>query len=131
MPHRSPILSAACGLALALVACGGSSLRAGASVDDVAVAPRLVNGDEVTAAIETEYPQQLRREGVGGVVRLRLLVGVDGVPVEFRLLDSSGFPLLDQAAGRVARVLRFDPARNSKGDPLQVWAAFPIVFSVP
>lgn len=116
---------------IGLAACAGGSLRRGASVDDVAAPPRLANGEEVQAAIAAEYPPELRNAGVGGVVRLRLLVGRDGVPVEFRLLDGSGFPVLDQAAGRVARVLRFEPARNSDGDPLQVWAAFPIVFSVP
>jgi TonB family protein len=111
-------------------ACGGSrGLRAGASVDDVAVSPRLANGEEVQAAIEAEYPPELRAAGVQGVVRLSLLVSEDGVPVDYRVLQGSGFPALDRAAGRVARVLRFEPARDSDGDPLQVWASFPIVFS--
>lgn len=114
---------------VALSACGGgSSLRQGASVDDVAAAPRLLNGDEVTAAIDAEYPDQLRDAGIGGVVRLSLLVGRDGVPTDMRLLQTSGNAELDRAATRVARVLRFEPARSRNGDALQVWASFPIVF---
>jgi TonB family protein len=116
-------------LILLLAACGGgSSLRSGASVEDVATAPRLLNGEEVTQAIDREYPPELRSQGVGGVVRLRLLVGTDGVPMEVRILDGSGFPLLDQAATRVARVIRFGPATDLEGRPVTVWAAFPIVF---
>lgn len=116
-------LTAACG--------GGSGLRTGASVEEIAAAPRLLNGDEVIEAIRLEYPAALRDQGVGGVVRLRLLVGRDGAPVEVRLLDTSSFPLLDQAALRVARVLRFDPARDRDGRPVEVWASFPIAFQAP
>ena len=115
-------------ICLLLAACGGSSLRSGASVEDVATAPRLLNGDAVTQAIEQEYPPELRAQGVGGVVRLRLLVGTDGVPREARVLEGSGLPRLDQAAMRVASVVRFEPATNHDGRPIEVWAAFPIVF---
>ena len=115
-------------ICLLLTACGGSSLRSGASVDDVATAPRLLNGDVVTQTIEQEYPPELRTQGVGGVVRLRLLVGRDGVPRESRVLEGSGLPLLDQAATRVAGVIRFEPATDHDGRPVEVWAAFPIVF---
>jgi protein TonB len=117
---------------LLLVACGGgSSLRSGASADDVATPPRLTNGDEVTAAIAAEYPAQLRDVGIGGIVRLSLLVGRDGVPTDMRVLQGSGNAELDRAATRVARFLRFDPARNHDGNPIQVWASFPIVFEGP
>ena len=117
-------------IAVLLVACagGGTGVRAGASVDEVATAPRLLNGDAVTEAIEREYPPELRADGVGGVVRLRLLVGTDGVPREARILEGSGLPRLDQAAMRVAQVVRFEPATGHDGRPVEVWAAFPIVF---
>jgi protein TonB len=123
---RTALAAAIC---LLLAACGGgSSLRSGASVDDVATAPRLLNGDVVTQTIEQEYPPELRAQGVGGVVRLRLLVGTDGVPRESRVLEGSGLPSLDQAATRVASVIRFEPATGHDGRPVEVWAAFPIVF---
>lgn len=115
-----------------LAACAGStSLRSGASVDDVATPPQLLNREEVDEAIAVEYPPQLRAAGVGGVVRLSLLVGRDGIPTDLRILQTSGYDPLDEAAARVARVLRFDPATDHDGDPVQVWASFPIVFRVP
>jgi len=63
-------------------------------------------------------------------VRLRLLVGTDGVPEEVRLLESSGYQELDAAATRVAGYLRFSPATDNDGKPLRVWASFPISFLV-
>ncbi|MDH3207408.1 MAG: energy transducer TonB [Gemmatimonadota bacterium] len=115
---------------LAAAACSGSSssLRSAAPAESVVSAPRLTNGDEVAAAIEAEYPSQFRNDGVGGTVRLRLLVDTNGVPVEVRLLESSGYPALDAAGDRVASILRFDPARDAAGRPIRVWASFPIIF---
>jgi len=119
-------------IATSLVACGrGTSLQSGASADRVAAAPRLANGAEVQAAIDAEYPRELRDVGVGGVVRLSLLVGRDGVPVDYRVLETSGNAALDRAATRVMRVIRFSPATDARGNALQVWASFPIVFEPP
>lgn len=125
------VCAALCAL-LALVGCGGgSSLRSGASADDVATAPRLANGEEVQAAIAAEYPAELSSVGIGGVVRLSLLVGRDGAPVDYRVLQGSGNAALDRAATRVMRVIRFRPATDFDGRPVQVWASFPIVFEPP
>jgi len=116
-------------LAVALAACvGGRTLSSGAPAEDVATPPRLLNGEEVTEAVQREYPSNLRDQGVTGLVRLRLLVGTDGVPVEVAILDSSGIPELDRAATRVASVLRFEPATDVEGRPLRVWASYPIAF---
>jgi len=116
---------------LAATSCGSSSnLSAGAPPESVATAPLLLNVEEVEEAIASEYPEQLRRDGVVGTARLRLLVDTDGIPAEVRLLESSGYPQLDEAAARVAVVLRFSPATNSNGEPLRVWASCPISFRV-
>lgn len=113
-----------------LVACmtSNTTLREGASADEVASAPRLANGDDVQAAIAAEYPAELRNVGLGGIVRLSLLVGRDGVPSDYRIIDGSGNAALDQAAERVASVIRFNPATDFDGEPIQVWASFPIIF---
>ena len=106
-----------------LAACAGStSLRSGASVDDVATPPQLLNREEVDEAIAVEYPPQLRAAGVGGVVRLSLLVGRDGIPTDLRILQTSGF-------GPPMPVTSV--STDHDGDPVQVWASFPIVFRVP
>jgi len=119
----APVLASAC--------LGGSRLSSGASSESVAIAPQLINADEIAELIEVEYPTQLRAQGVGGTVRLRLFVGVDGLPIEIRLLDSSGRGELDAAAERVARALRFSPATDHDGNPVRVWASFPITFRTP
>jgi TonB family protein len=125
-------LAVLCGV-LAATGCrsAGSSIASAASAETVATAPQLLNGEQVEQAIATEYPAELRRDGTGGTVRLRLLVGTDGIPAEVRLLESSGYPILDAAAARVATYLRFSPATNTAGNPLRVWASFPIVFRAP
>lgn len=125
---RALRLVAICLLLAACAGGGGGTLRSGAAAEDVATPPRLVNGDEVAEAIRREYPPYLRAQGVSGTVRLQLLVGTDGMPGEVRILQSSGNDELDQAATRVASLLRFEPATDARGRPLQVWASYPIPF---
>jgi protein TonB len=116
---------------VAATGCGSSSnLRVGAPTESVAAAPLLLNAERVEEAIEAEYPDQLRADGLGGTARLRLFVDTDGTPAEVRLLQSSGYPQLDAAATRVAVFLRFSPATNTDGEPVQVWVSFPISFRV-
>ena len=119
---------------IGMFAAGGcrasSSLRTGAPAESVASAPRLLNAQEVEEAIAAEYPPQLRADGVGGTVGLRLFVDTDGIPAEVRLLQSSGYPQLDTAAQDVADFLRFSPATNADGEPVQVWVSFPMTFRV-
>lgn len=116
---------------LGATGCGTSSnLRTGAPAESVASAPVMLNAEDVEEAIEAEYPAQLREDGVGGTVRLRLFVGVDGIPAEVRLLQTSGYEQLDDAASRVAVFLRFSPATNADGEPVEVWVSFPISFQV-
>jgi TonB family protein len=118
--------------ALVVSACGSSSaLRSAAPAESIAEAPRLINGDDIATLVTAEHPQALRDAGVGGVARFRILVETTGVPIEIRLLDSSGYPAMDEAAARVARELRFSPALNTNGEQVRVWASFPVVFPVP
>ena len=129
MTKRS-VLALFCGV-LAVAGCASSSsLAAGAPPESVSTAPILLNAEQVEEAIAAEYPAQLRTDGVGGTVRLRLFVDADGTPAEVRLLQSSGNQQLDAAAQRVAAFLRFSPATNADGEPVQVWASFPISFRV-
>jgi protein TonB len=118
-------------LAAAVSSACGSRPTSGASIDDVARPPQLVNPDEVVQVIQAEYPQSLQVLRVEGTVRLRIFVGADGVPMEFSVLGTSGNRELDQAAMRVAPHLRFEPAIDREGRPVRVWATFPISFRLP
>lgn len=70
-----------------------------------------------------------KRLGEQGKVLLRVKVGADGQAQEVSVLQSSGFPRLDEAAREAVRNWRFVPARQ--GD--QAVAApvnVPIVFKL-
>lgn len=76
-----------------------------------------------------QYPTQAIRLRQEGTVQLKVLVGVDGNPLEIRVMDSSGYRRLDQAAIAAARQWKFNPAKQN-GVPRQGWAIIPIEFSL-
>jgi len=91
------------------------------------VAPSIVNRDEVVAAMQENYPRELRDAGVGGTVRVYFFINEEGT-VERTLVDrGSGHPLIDDAALKVAKVYRFSPALN-RDRKVPVWVSFPITF---
>lgn len=93
------------------------------------VAPRIVNREDVVAAMLREYPPLLRDAGVQGEARVYMHIDEQGVVTAVRLDQSSGHPALDDAAIRVAGVYRFEPARN-RDKPVAAWVSFPVAFRV-
>ena len=83
--------------------------------------PRLTVGP-------VEYPMEMWNQDVEGTTVVRVLVNVLGGVDSALVAESSGYPLLDSAAIRGARVMEFDPAHRG-GAPLQVWARVPVHFS--
>ena len=73
------------------------------------------------------YPPRCRRLGIEGTVRVRVLVGERGRPLEVVVGKSSGDPSLDEAALDAVRRWRFEPARRD-GAPIRAWATVPIEF---
>jgi len=74
------------------------------------------------------YPLVARRLGMEGVVLLDVRVAPDGSPLEVRVRESSGFPLLDDAAVTTVRQRwRFLPARQG-GTPVEGRVTVPIRF---
>lgn len=71
------------------------------------------------------YPPFAIEAGISGTVLLHVLVGLDGVVEDVKVLDS--VPVLDAAAIDAARQWRFKPARVS-GRPVRVWVALPMRF---
>ncbi|MGD8277221.1 MAG: M56 family metallopeptidase [Gemmatimonadota bacterium] len=91
------------------------------------VAPELLNGDEVTRALEAGYPPLLRDAGIGGTAHVWLKLDAKGAVQQVQLNQSSGYPALDEAALKVAGVMRFSPASN-RGTPVEVWVSVPVKF---
>ena len=93
------------------------------------VRPEILNRAEVARAMEREYPPLLRDAGIGGTVSVHFYVDEEGVVRETRIQESSGYPVLDEAALDVADAFRFSPALN-RDRRVPVWVAFPIRFRV-
>jgi protein TonB len=91
------------------------------------VAPSLANRGEMHRALEREYPPSLRDAGIGGTVALLLHIDEQGRLLEAEVGTSSGFAALDQAALRVAHVMRFRAALN-RDKKVAVWVVVPVTF---
>lgn len=50
------------------------------------------------------YPEEARRNGIYGSLRLLVTIASDGTIVEMKIMESSGEPILDQAAQRIVRL---------------------------
>lgn len=91
------------------------------------VAPELRNRDEVSRALEREYPSLLRDAGIGGRVVVWLFIDEEGAVQNTRVNEPSGHTSLDEAALRVANVMQFSPAMN-RDKKVPVWVSLPITF---
>ena len=93
------------------------------------VAPQLQNRDEVGRALEREYPSLLRDAGVGGKVDVWIRISDKGTVQNVQVHTSSGQPALDDAALKVAQVMKFTAAMN-RDKQVPVWVSIPITFQV-
>lgn len=75
------------------------------------------------------YPEQARREGQEGRPQIKVCVGVNGKLASAEVATSSGFPLLDEAAVKVAKATRYKAA-TSAGKPIESCATLPVKFEL-
>lgn len=75
------------------------------------------------------YPEQARRAGLEGLVRLRARVGADGRAEQLQVLTSSGSAELDAAALSGVSQWRFRPARRGNRE-LPAWLDIPVRFAL-
>lgn len=95
-------------------------------------APAVIDGVQLQylQAPPPSYPSRALRDRQQGTVLLRVLVGVDGTPIEVSVQGSSGHRLLDQAArAQVLRHWRFRPAMRD-GVAVQAVGVIPLEFSL-
>lgn len=83
---------------------GGS----GTGADWVNRPPRLINRGDVLANLKRFYPELERRAGREGKVLVEIEIGTDGLVHAVRVLSSAG-ELFDEAAQKVAKLMRFEP----------------------
>jgi protein TonB len=92
------------------------------------VEPALTNRREVERVLEQRYPARLREVGIGGTVVLHVFVDADGVPTRSQVIESSGYPQLDDAAREVVDRMKFSPALN-RDRPVGVWVRQGVTFT--
>ncbi len=93
------------------------------------VRPEIINRGAVQSALMREYPPILRDAGIGGTVVVWFFVSEEGRVLDSRVSVTSGQVQFDEAALRVADVIRFSPALN-RDQRVQVWIQLPITFQV-
>jgi TonB family protein len=92
------------------------------------VRPDIKNRDEVQRALEREYPPLLRDAGLGGEVLVWFFIDEEGRVVRTLIKEGSGHQGLDEAALKVADIIRFTPALN-RDKRVPVWISLPIKFA--
>ena len=93
----------------------------------VDVYPYIKNRDELTRALEHEYPPLLRDAGIGGTTKVWFRIDENGKVVRTQVHTSSGHKPLDDAALKVAHLYEFSPAMN-RDKPVAVWVSLDITF---
>jgi protein TonB len=91
------------------------------------VKPELQNREAVARALVRNYPPLLRDAGIGGTVLLWALIDESGTVMRTQVKEGSGHEALDQAATKVADIMKFSPALN-RDQKVKVWIQLPIVF---
>lgn len=83
----------------------------------------------VSRRVDPVYPPQSRRAGEEGTGVFRVLVDASGHPTEVSVVNSSGFPKLDEAAMNAIRKWAFKPAMSS-GQAVQSWTKVQVKFEL-
>ncbi len=85
---------------------------------------------EYARAPAPNYPRNAQRLGQTGTVMLQVLVGIDGLPLEVRVMQTSGHRELDEAArAQVLKRWSFRPATRD-GIAIQAIGLVPVQFSL-
>jgi protein TonB len=73
------------------------------------------------------YPPELKAQGVGGNVLLKIRVGENGRAQQVEVAQSSGYDAFDQAAVAAVGTFLWDPARNADG-ATEAWITQAVTF---
>jgi protein TonB len=75
------------------------------------------------------YPEEARQQQLEGSVRVKVIVGADGLVESAEVLESTGGPILERAAVEAARSYRFTPATRD-GVAIRSVVALPFHFKL-
>jgi len=97
--------------------------------DSIALSTGTRRGPGYLEHPKPAYPKRAQKEGWQGRVLMEVAVRPDGNVEEVKVKESSGHPLLDQAAIAAVQGWRFAPERDG-GFPLSGIAVVPLVFKL-
>lgn len=91
------------------------------------VEARPADSGALRRELARRYPPHLERAAIGGAVRVRFHVDVEGRTDSVHVAFSSGVADLDHAAASIAAAARYHPARED-GTAVPSWASLELVF---
>lgn len=88
--------------------------------------PKIIGG---YAAIRKylKYPEEAKKDGIEGVVFVKALIGIDGIPVRIELVKGLGNDRCNLAAIEAVSRVKFTPAMQDN-KPVRFWFSIPIRF---
>ena len=92
-----------------------------AKIVDAVVDPRFAH------QFQPDYPSQLARENIEGVVKVRVLVGIDGRVKAIEMLSATDPLFFDTTERKAMRSWRFRPATRD-GVPMETWQVMAVRF---
>lgn len=115
-------------IGLAFLGLAGLSNAAGTDkITPIKPAPDAPGMIRFDSCARPSYPEQASSQKQEGTVTLRFLIGADGKVKDARLLTSSGYPALDEAALVAISKCSFNPAVKD-GKPVDAWTAIQYVW---
>jgi bla regulator protein blaR1 len=121
---RRPALVLSAGMMVAALAgCAGTPQATG--MDNSPVTPPLAN---FQSCAKPEWPQSDFTAGHNGTVTLSFLISAEGKPIDSKVVKSSGYPGLDEAARVGINKCSFKPAMQN-GKPVEAWMKMQYVWT--
>ena len=81
--------------------------------------------------IQNRYPDEMLRQSKGGIVRVRIMVGIDGQPTSCHMQVRSQDPSFETTAcAGIMKAARFEPALDAGGKPIASYFVTSIFYKV-
>ncbi len=90
--------------------------------------PRVIAEARILKGVQPEYPELARKMGLKGLVIVRVLVSKEGKVIDARILKSSNYPILDEAALKASKEFIFEPVKDEEGKPVEFFTTIPFRF---
>ncbi len=103
--------------------------KAESKVDGLSDEPVLVSQPSIVNQVQPKYPSRYRRRNIEGEVKLELIVDENGQVTTVKILESSGYNLMDQSAMTAVRQWKFKPEQRD-GRYVKSRLQLPVVFKI-